>query len=294
MAQPAAHPVPDAWALPLDTRFDLGASITPMQAAFLDRYGFVVFRRVASSQEITALAAELDLIQSRWLADGRREVYGIPLFVGRDERGAPFIQRFPFSSCFSELIHDFVRDPRFEPVRSLIGAQARVGDREKDGVVVNRYINLPSSVYPRLGWHTDGLRDLFYLRMPKPMLNVGLHFDRVTKHDGGLRLIPGTHNQGFWSSCFRKPYFVSHRPDPEEIAVETEPGDLTVHDGRLWHRVERSPHTGARSLRRSMYVPYLTDEYQPKDDRSRMPLYHQLGRAGRGLRLLRARVRARR
>jgi len=294
MAQPAANPVPDARALPLDTRFDLGASITPTQAAFLDRYGFVVFRRVASPDEIAALAAELDLIQKRWLADGRSEVYGIPLFVGRDERGAPFIQRFPFSSCFSELIHDFVRDARFEPVRSLIGDQARVGDREKDGVVVNRYINLPSSVYPRLGWHTDGLRDLFYLRMPKPMLNVGLHFDRVTKHDGGLRLIPGTHNQGFWSSCFRKPYFVSHRPDPGEIAVETEPGDLTVHDGRLWHRVERSPHTGARSLRRSMYVPYLTDEYQPKDDRSRMPLYHQLGRAGRALRLVRARVRARR
>jgi hypothetical protein len=85
--------------------------------------------------------------------------------------------------------------------------------------------------------------------------------------------------------CFAKPYFVSHRPDPHEIAVETEPGDLTVHDGRLWHRVEASPHTGPRSLRRSMYVPYLTDAYQPKSDASRTPLYHYLGRAARAVKL---------
>ena len=77
--------------------------------------------------------------------------------------------------------------------------------------------------------------------------------------------------------CFRKPYFVSHRPDPAEICIETEPGDLTVHDGRLWHRVERSPHVGVASLRRSMYLPYLTGPYEPKSDASPMPAYHRLG-----------------
>jgi ectoine hydroxylase-related dioxygenase (phytanoyl-CoA dioxygenase family) len=192
-------------------------------------------------------------------------------------KGQPFIQRFPFTSCFSDYIREFVRDERFAPVRALIGAETRVGDREKDGVVLNRYVNVPGSVHAKLGWHTDGLRDLFYLRMPKQMLNVGLHFDRVKKEDGGLRLLPGTHRQGFLSMCFKKPYFVSHGADPAEHAVETEPGDLTVHDGRLWHRVQASPHTGERSIRRSMYVPYLTDAYQPKSEESRTPLYHRLG-----------------
>jgi hypothetical protein len=74
----------------------------------------------------------------------------------------------------------------------------------------------------------------------------------------------------------RKPYFVSHDQDPGEIAIETEPGDLSVHDGRLWHRVASSPHRGRRSLRRSMYVPYLTDAYQPKSEDSPTPLYHHL------------------
>jgi hypothetical protein len=60
--------------------------------------------------------------------------------------------------------------------------------------------------------------------------------------------------------------------------VETKPGDLTVHDGRLWHRVARSAKTGSASIRRSMYVPYLTGPYEPKGKRSKVPLYHHLGR----------------
>ena len=85
--------------------------------------------------------------------------------------------------------------------------------------------------------------------------------------------------------CFRKPYFVGHRPDPEELAIETLPGDLTVHDGRLWHRVARSSHSGAASVRRSMYVPYLTGPREPKGEASRTPAYHHLGRAQRRLRV---------
>jgi phytanoyl-CoA hydroxylase len=261
----------------LSCRFTLGPAITAEQRAFLDAHGFLVFARVARVDELETIATELDRIERDWIGQDRRSVYGIPLFWGKYE-GRPFLQRFPFTSAFSEPIRDFVRDSRFAPIRDLVGAGARVGDREKDGVVVNRYVNVPGSVHPRLGWHTDGLRDLFYLRMPKPMLNIGLHLDRCTRENGGLRLIPGSHTQGFFSMCFRKPYFVSHAPDLEEVAIETEPGDLTVHDGRLWHRVAVSTRTGAASLRRSMYVPYLTDPaYEPKDDDSRTPLYHRLG-----------------
>ena len=34
-------------------------------------------------------------------------------------------------------------------------------------------------------------------------------------------------------------------------------GDLTVHDGRLWHRVALSPYVGEKSRRRVMYVPVV-------------------------------------
>ena len=92
-----------------------------------------------------------------------------------------------------------------------------------------------------------------------------------------------SNKQGFFSMAFGKIYY-SDRPDKKEIAVETHPGDLTVHDGNLWHRVALSTRKGPTSLRRSMYVPYLTDEFQPKDSKSKTPLYHHLGAAIRKVR----------
>jgi ectoine hydroxylase-related dioxygenase (phytanoyl-CoA dioxygenase family) len=266
--------VPNRSELPLDTKFTLGQEITDEQKAFLETNGFLHFRKVASQEEVERIIAEVDKIQEQWLAEKRTSVFGIPVMKGNID-GKEFIQRFGFTSVFSEYIKTFVRDDRFTPVRRLIGENTRVGDQEKDGVVFNRYINIPGSAYPDLGWHTDGLRDIFYLRMPKQMLNIGMHFDYCTKETGGLRLIPGSHTQGFFGMAFGKIYY-DNRPDPREIAVETEPGDLTIHDGRLWHRVQRSPYFGAKSLRRSMYVPYLTDEYQPKDEKSSTPLYHHV------------------
>jgi ectoine hydroxylase-related dioxygenase (phytanoyl-CoA dioxygenase family) len=114
------------------------------------------------------------------------------------------------------------------------------------------------------------MRDLFYNRaVPGPMLNIGLHLDRIRPEDGGLRLLPGTHRDTFFWMAFRKAYFMDNRPDPREVAVETWPGDLTVHDGRAWHRVQASPHQGWRSLRTSLYIPYVNDAYQPKDEHSK-------------------------
>lgn len=264
---------------PLGTKFTLGEAITPEQKAYLDEHGYLHFEGVLTPAEVETVRSEIDRVESQWLAEGRTSVNGIPLFFGARTDGSKGIQRFAFTSLFSGKIGELVRDARFVPVRSLVGTDVRVGEREKDGVVVNRFLNVPGSVTPRLGWHTDGLRDLFYLRMPQQMLNVGLHLDECPAENGGLRLLPGTHRQGFLSMCFRKPYFVWHRPDPRELVVETKPGDLTVHDGRLWHRVAQSERTGPASLRRSMYVPYLTGPYEPKTEESRTPAYHRLGAA---------------
>ncbi|MBF95373.1 MAG: phytanoyl-CoA dioxygenase [Myxococcales bacterium] len=275
---------------PIDTRFQLGKTITPIQKSFLDQHGFLHFSGVLSKDELTMVSAELDGIQERWLASNRKWVHGIPIFYGKDHEGRPWIQRFTFTSMFSEAIADLVTDGRFEPVRRLVGDDARIGVDEKDGVVVNRYMNVPGNAYPRLGWHTDGLRDICQLRMPQQMLNVGLHLDDCSADNGGLRLIPGSHRQGFRDMCFRKLYFFDHRDDDAEIVVETKAGDLTVHDGRLWHRVAQSNRTGPASLRRSMYIPYLTGPYEPKSDDSRTPPYHYAGMALRKLKALRARL----
>ncbi|MEE2962219.1 MAG: phytanoyl-CoA dioxygenase family protein [Myxococcota bacterium] len=270
--------------LPWNTKFQLGPVLTPKQCKFLEVYGFLHFEGVASEEEVARIISETERIEGEWRQENRSKVNGIPLFWGRDGLKRPYLQRWAFTSMFSPYISDFVTDGRFEAIRKCFGEDARVGEREKDGVVVNRYLNTPESTRTRLGWHNDGLRDLFYLRMPQEMLNVGLHLDDCTVDDGGLRLIPGTQKQGFLKMCLYKPHFIGHGVDRHEICVETKAGDLTIHDGRLWHRVARSKFTGERSLRRTMFVPYLTGPYEPKNESSATPAYHTLGQVIRFVR----------
>ncbi len=292
LALPPADAARIAATLPLGTRFRLRDALTPIQRAFLDRHGYVVFDRVATRPEVDGILAEVDRIEADLLSAGKSKVYGVPVWFGLDPDGKDFLYRMGFTSVYSAFLAAFVRDLRFEPIRRLIGEDARIGDEEKDGVVFNRYVRAEGSLRPNLAWHTDALRDVFYNRkMPGPMLNVGLHFDRIRPEDGGLRLLPGTHTQGVWSTLFSKIHFVTQTPDRREVAVETWPGDLTVHDGRMWHRVEGSPKTGWESLRRSMYVPYVCDSYQPKSEASATPAYMRLFDAIMRMRSARAKKR---
>jgi ectoine hydroxylase-related dioxygenase (phytanoyl-CoA dioxygenase family) len=264
---------------PPPTRFRLTGPLDAEQREFLDTYGFIHFRSFASTAEVDAIRAELGVIQDEWVRTQRRYVNGIPIKYGQDESGRRFVNRFAFTSLFSSRLQQFLADDRWEAVRRACGDQFRLGQHEKDGVVVNQFINVPGSNYTRLGWHVDALRDLFYGRLPQPMLNVGLYLDDSHRDKGALRILPGTHKQSLWGMLFRKLHFVDHRDDPREVILEADAGDLTLHDGRTWHRVGRAQLTGTASLRRTMYIPFLTGPFEPKSESSRVPLYHRFSRS---------------
>ena len=86
-------------------RFTLGPSITPDRCAFLREHGFVLFAGVATPDEIAMLGDEMERIEAAWLAEGRKRVFGIPLFFGKDETSEEFLQRLAFTSVFSERVH---------------------------------------------------------------------------------------------------------------------------------------------------------------------------------------------
>jgi ectoine hydroxylase-related dioxygenase (phytanoyl-CoA dioxygenase family) len=155
--------------------------------------------------------------------------------------------------------------------------EGRIGEAEKDGLVFNHYVNSAESKFTQLGWHTDSPRDLFLGSRILPMLNIGLHLDNCHSSSGGLRVIPGTHKQGLLSMLFRKKYFIDHKPDKKEVGFDIEAGDLTIHDGRIWHRVQQSNLTGEASRRRVLYIPAITGSYRPKNETSATPFYHKLG-----------------
>jgi ectoine hydroxylase-related dioxygenase (phytanoyl-CoA dioxygenase family) len=255
--------------------FTLGESLTKDQVEFFEKNGFIHFKNFISKEMVEVLLRDAEKIQDEWVSQGYKMINGVPIKYGTDITGKTIVQRFAFLNQHSTVFADLLKDTRLKALFSLIGTEdCRIGETEKDGLVFNHYINTEESNYSQLGWHTDALRDVFQGQKILPMLNVGIHMDTSTTDNGGLRLIPGTHNQGLRTLLFKKFYFISHKPDKSEIGLNVEPGDLTVHDGRLWHRVARSPFVGEKSRRRVMYIPIITGKFKPRTENSK-PLFYQ-------------------
>jgi ectoine hydroxylase-related dioxygenase (phytanoyl-CoA dioxygenase family) len=260
-------------------RFTLNNQLKADQIRYFEKNGFILFRQFIDRTKVQELLHEIQAVEKFLLETGKTKVNGIPLKFGFDPiREGPFIQRIAFTSQFSPVLSQFLQDPRFALLPRLLNPYTgRIGEDEKDGLVFNHYLNTDESSFNQLGWHTDSPRDLFLGSRIRPMLNVGLHLDDCPRSNGGLRILAGTHKQGTLRLLFRKKYFIDHDPDPEEVGFDIEAGDLTIHDGRTWHRVQRSPFTGERSRRRVMYIPVVTGAYEPKHQDSPTPFYHSIG-----------------
>lgn len=256
----------------------LGEDLSPEQRKFLDEQGYIHFSGFLTPDEVDFLLRETQELERRWIAEGRTKAFGIPIKYGRDLNGQPFVNRFAFTSMYSKPIHEFLGGEKFKRIARILGDGFRLGEDEKDGMVVNHYLNQGGSRYKQLGWHTDGLRDIFLGHELRPLWQVGLYLDDSPIEKGGLRLIPGTHRDPLHKMLLRKWYFIDHKPDPNEVCVTAKCGDLTIHDGRLWHRVARATVEGEASRRRVIYLPFVDGPRHPKDENSPTPLYHYLQR----------------
>jgi len=261
--------------------FYLDKSLTETHLQHFRKHGIIQFKHFIDKPTLRLFLREIKAVQTHLLTSGITKVNGIPLKMGHDIDGSPLIQRIAFTSHYSPVLKAFLRDPRLKALTRLLGNyEGRIGENEKDGLVVNHYVNAGASAFKQLGWHTDSPRDLFLGSRIRPMLNVGLHLDDCPYDNGGLRVLPGTHEQSLFRLLFRKKYFIDHTPDKKEVGFNIQAGDLTIHDGRLWHRVQQSPQEGETSRRRVMYIPIITGDYQPKTADSPTPFYHKLAQLG--------------
>jgi len=256
--------------------FVLGEKVTSEQASFFHKNGVIIFRNVFKPETVEFFISELNRIEKKLLDEGVDKINGVPLKFGKDHNGQTIIQRLCFLSNYSTAFHEFLKDPRLQALIELLYPYTgRIAENEKDGLILNHYVRTPESNFSQMGWHTDSPRDLFLGQKIMPMLNVGIHLDKVPFEAGGLRVLPGTHTQGVLRLLFKKKYFIDNNPDAREIGFDINPGDLTVHDGRIWHRAQQSPFIGEASRRRVMYVPIITGKYMPKDENSKTPFYHR-------------------
>jgi ectoine hydroxylase-related dioxygenase (phytanoyl-CoA dioxygenase family) len=256
--------------------FILGEKLTSEQLEFFDKNGVIIFRNFIPKETVKLFISETERIEKQLLEEGKEKINGVPLKFGKDENGNKIIQRLCFLSLFSDPLHQLLQDPR---IAALIGFlypyEGRIAEKEKDGLILNHYVRFPNSAFTQMGWHTDSPRDLFLGQKIMPMLNVGIHLDDCPFENGGLRVLPGTHKQNILKLLFGKKYFIDNNPDEREMGFDINAGDLTVHDGRLWHRAQQSPHYGEASRRRVLYLPIVTGKYMPKHEKSKTPFYHR-------------------
>ena len=256
-------------------KFTLGSTITPEQQAFFNQHGFIHFKNFIKPETVTDIINASKQVENTWINNNTEKVNGVPIKYGKDLDGSPIVQRFAFINQHHKLLDEFTKDPRFQVLLNLIGEGSRLGTDEKDGMVFNHYVNGPESSFTKMGWHTDGLRDIFHGQKLNPMLNVGIHLSTLKPENGGLRILPGTHKQNLYQMLFRKKYFLDHDTDENEVAIIPTAGDLTIHDGRLWHRVAQSTVIGEASRRRVIYIPIIAGKYEPKHADSPTAFYQR-------------------
>jgi hypothetical protein len=137
-------------------------------------------------------------------------------------------------------------DPRLHRLMALAGERLRPACDRSDGhsvVIKNAGVVEGLSDLP---WHRDcGLGGH---PVTCPALNIGVQLDAATAETGRLHFVPGS-----WRvSC--------HRGDlacARTVAVDTEPGDVTVHLGDVMHAAP--PPTGSGPGRRALYVSCMPE-----------------------------------
>jgi hypothetical protein len=135
-------------------KFALGEKLAQEQVDFFNNNGFIHFQSVLGVDEVRRIIDSTEKVQSRWIKEGIKKINGVPIKFGKDENGNDIVHRFPFTSQYSEEIHHFVNSTKIQSLKVLMPEGSRIAENEKDGVVVNHYVNTETSNFRQMGWHT--------------------------------------------------------------------------------------------------------------------------------------------
>jgi hypothetical protein len=225
---------------------DLGRAFTLDDAdwpAFFDQTGFVHLRDVFTRAELARVSDEVDrLVAAARPGDGRS-------WWATRADGDEVCCRVTYTTLASPTIAALGDDPRIRRLAEL-GPPGLVPTLDcldgfaavlKQPDVVEGLADLP--------WHQDcGLGGHPVIC---PGIQIGIQLDAATAATGQLHFLAGS--QG--SSCH--PIRPGDKTSPV-VAVDTEPGDVTVHDPHALHAAP--PPTGAGPGRRALYASFVRPE----------------------------------
>jgi ectoine hydroxylase-related dioxygenase (phytanoyl-CoA dioxygenase family) len=237
--RPDAVVLCDRAGAPLDPRRSFTLADTDADLGhFLHETGYLHVRAVFGADEIERLRA---LVEARQAA--ARPGDGRSWWATRRD-GTSVLCRLIYLGLVEPAIAGLNDEPRLRRLAGLVAEPLRSATDRSDGHTL--VIKNPDVVegLSDLPWHRDcGLGGH---PLVCPTLNVGIQLDAATAESGRLHFVPGS-----WrGSCHR-----SDLARAATVAVDTEPGDCTVHLGDVMHAAP--PPTGAGPGRRALYTSWM-------------------------------------
>ena len=212
--------------------------------AFLESHGYLHIRGVFTPDEIEALGTDVERARTNARPDD-----GVSWWATQAD-GTEICCRVIYLGRQSTLVAGLGDDARLRRIGALGGEGLEPENDCLDGVSVvikNPDVTAGLSDLP---WHRDcGLGGHPVLC---PSVAIGIQLDRASAETGQLHFVAGSH---LGSSHPLKPGDEANQP---VVAIDTEPGDVTVHFGHILHAAP--PPTGTGPCRRAMYVSYTRPE----------------------------------
>jgi ectoine hydroxylase-related dioxygenase (phytanoyl-CoA dioxygenase family) len=235
----------DGKPLDLSLSFSLDLEQDTQQAAtFLATTGFVVLREVFNASEIAELNAIVAEERARALPGDEKSWWATRA------NGDEVCCRLTYMAKRSRRIAQLAADDRLARIAALADTELLPCLDRLDGVSV--VIKNPDVVagLSDLPWHRDcGMGGH---RVLCPGLNVGVQLDRADAANGQLLYLAGSQNHA------AQQLTAAGLDGLPVMAVETEPGDVTVHFGHTLHAAP--PPTSPTAGRKALYFGYHTPE----------------------------------
>ena len=225
--------------------------VTEQQKYHFDTFGFLVFRQLLTPSEMERFSQEFNAGLDSWLTPGTKHDGSARHYASLMEATTPFIAS----------LHD---DPRFAGVAEQLLGKDVLGIAA-DG---NYYVGTTA-------WHPDG-HPIGLDGKPEDYLAVKFttYLEPQDSTNGALRVIPGSHRQPYhgWlqEKFYEQPIEDRVKKTPEQAfgisgdelpayAFESEPGDVLIFNGPLWHAA-----FGGSDHRRMCSIVYYDDPDTPE------------------------------
>lgn len=207
---------------------------------FLAVAGYLHVKAVFASDEVARIGAEVEHVRSLTTPGDPYSWWSV------NADGDEVVTRINYLGRHSEVIAALCFDPRLLHYARLAGPDMRVCDDRLDGPMV--FVKHSNVVKGNgdLGWHVDD--GIGGHPVMCPLIQAGVQLDHATPAYGQLLVLAGSHR-------FAKHWLEwGEEGDLPVVAIETEPGDLTLHFGDTMHTTP--PPTADGAGRRVLYFKF--------------------------------------